>query len=83
MGKQTKKIYDSLFSPQFFSSFFSPKFLENLNAIVPEVDDDDETVLRDADAARTVKFSGSCPFSSKALDKSSGRRENLDKLHLN
>ena len=80
MGKQTKKNYDSLFSPQFFFFFFFlRKFLENLNAIVPEVDDNDETVFRDADAARTVKFSGPCALPSEALDKSSGRRENLAK----
>ena len=80
MGKQTKKIMTRYFHRNFFSSFFSPKrFLENLNAIVPEVDDNDETVFRDADAARTVKFSGPCALPSEALDKSSGRRENLAK----
>jgi len=51
---------------------------KNLNAVVPEVDDDDVAVLGDADAAGSVHLSGSDDLRSETSDESSGRRKNLD-----
>lgn len=51
---------------------------ENLNSVVSEVDDDDLTVGRDADAAWSVKFTGTGSGSAESADEDALRREDLN-----
>ena len=55
-------------------------FLEDLDAVVAEVDDDDVALGRDADAARAVKLTGPGPLAPERADEDASRGKYLKQL---
>ena len=52
-------------------------FLEDLDAVVAKVDDDDVALGRDADAARAVELAGPGPLAPERADEHPGRGKYL------
>ena len=55
-------------------------FLEDLDAVVAKVDDDDVTVWRDADAARAVELPGPGSLAAEGADEDAGGGKYLKQL---